>query len=115
MKHENILYGYIRKEDKLVIPEEQKKAIREAYEKFLETPAVVERTENIGTVIYTRTSENEEANASLSRQVEDCISFATEHGMTVVELDNSKPSMQKLIENAQADGCDVIVIIKERK
>ena len=115
MKHENIPYGYIRKEDKLVIPEEQKKAIREAYEKFLETPAVVERTENIGTVIYTRTSENEEANASLTQQVEDCISFATEHGMTVVELDNSKPSMQKLIENAQADGCDVIVIIKERK
>lgn len=114
MKHENIPYEYIRKEDKLVIPEEQKKTIREAYGKFLETPAVVKRTENIGTVIYTRTSENEEAN-TLSQQIEDCISFATEHGMTVVELDNSKPSMQKLIENAQADGCDVIVIIKERK
>ena len=115
MKNEKILYGYKIENGKLVIDEEKANRIRATFEKCINSPESKEKEDTTkSTVVYTRACADVSADISFSEQVDRCIDFADENEMTVIELDPDKPTIHKLIENAQADGCDIIVIIKER-
>ena len=115
MKNEKIPYGYNLVDGKLVVNEEEADKLRSAIEEYLHPKGTKEPEETPkGTVVYTRACADVSADISFSEQVDRCIDFADENEMTVIELDPDKPTIHKLIENAQADGCEIIVIIKER-
>ena len=115
MKNENIPCGYKMENGKLVVCEEKAEIIRAAFDKCLDSPKPQEKEKTTkSTVIYTRATASDSADISFSEQIDACIDFASENEMTVIKLNPDKPSIHKLIENAQADGCDIIVIVKER-
>ena len=66
------------------------------------------------TVIYTRTSENDTANEAFEKQVDACLSYAGEHGLTVITSGGANHSLCHLVEDAVGDGCDIIVIVRQR-
>ena len=89
--------------------------IRLATEMALNQPFRPDTPKSESVVVYTRTNTTEEDSTSLLRQAEACVAFAEEHQMTVKKPGEGNPSLTQLIQSAQNNGNDVIVIIKEKE
>ena len=104
-----------RKTREEVIYQGMLNGIRLATEMALNQPFRPDTPKSESVVVYTRTNTTEEDSTSLLRQAEACVAFAEEHQMTVKKPGEGNPSLTQLIQSAQNNGNDVIVIIKEKE
>lgn len=104
-----------RKTSEEVIYQGMLNGIRLATEMALNQPFRPDTPKSESVVVYTRTNTTEEDSTSLLRQAEACVAFAEEHQMTVKKPGEGNPSLTQLIQSAQNNGNDVIVIIKEKE
>ena len=104
-----------RKTREEVIYQGMLNGMRVASEMALKRPFRPDTPKGESVVVYTRTNATEENSTSLSRQAEACVTYAEEHQMTVKKPGKENPSLMQLIQSAQNNGNDVIVIIKEKE
>lgn len=115
MKNSNIPYGYKMENKRLVADKVQAAKVKKIFDSYITQPLTKENEETMqGTIIYTRSGQNATAGESLALQFADCEKFAVENGMTVVDINNSNRSLLKLIEDAIANDCEVMVIFKRK-
>ena len=116
MKNSNIPYGYKMKNERLVADKVQAAKVKKVFDDYITQPLTKENKETMqGTIIYTRSGQNATAGESLASQLADCEKFAVENGMAVIDTNNSNRSIHKLIEDAIANNCEVMVIFKKRQ
>ena len=115
MKNSNIPYGYKMENKKLVADKVQAAKVKKVFDDYITQPLAKENEETMqGTIIYTRSGQNATAGEFLALQLADCEKFAVENGMTVVDINNSNRSIHKLIEDAIANDCEIMVVFKKK-
>ena len=115
MKNSNIPYGYKMKNERLVADKVQAAKVKKVFDDYITQPLAKENEETMqGTIIYTRSGQNATAGESLVLQLADCEKFAVENGMTVGDINNSNRSIHKLIEDAIANDCEIMVVFKKK-
>ena len=104
-----------RKDGREVMYRGELRGMSAALEMALNRPFRPDTPQSESVVVYTRTNATEEDSTSLLRQAEACVAFAEGHQMTVKKPGEGNPSLTQLIQSAQNNGNDVIVIIKEKE